>query len=352
MSLLTGKNGLLNSDSIAEAAKGKVTYVDAEDIVSNALNRYELEDVDDLAENIKEKGLLEPLQGVKDEDGIVTLLSGHRRYAAIIKLLGAGEQVRYAGKDLNDGIPVIILQETDPLEQRVLIMSFNAYRTMKKDERRRVILEAHDVYEKSCKAGRRPAGREREWITSVTGISDGSVGKVLAELHRSEESKIFEEKDSDSATVTKEVNEYKKVSKAFRNAADHIQLAKDLINEGMDPVDYRELKDLIRSLKVDLDRVIPTLPVITETDYLRVYLTWNNEIRTFAERGDLESVLELLSEKSKIHEGGTRDKYAWNFGGGKFSFSEYESGMNVSIPIKRFAKMLVERAKLMNGVEA
>ena len=71
MSILTGKNGVLNSESIAEAAKGKVIYVDVEDIVGNDLNRYELQNIEELAENIKEKGLLEPLQGVKDDDGNV-----------------------------------------------------------------------------------------------------------------------------------------------------------------------------------------------------------------------------------------------------------------------------------------
>ncbi len=349
MNLLTGKKGMLNPQSVIDAAKGKVIYVDVNDLRNNNLNRYEIQDIDELSENIREKGLLEPLQGIKASDGSVVLLSGHRRYAAIMRLLEQGAEVSYAGKVLDRELPVILMQENDPLEQRTLILSYNAYRTMTKDERKKIILEAHDIYKESCAAGKRPEGREREWITAMTGISDGTVGKVLADLSRKDEPERYEEMDSASETVTKSINEFKKVSKAFRKAADTIPLAVDMVNEGMNAVDYRELKDLIGSLKLDLERVIPDLPEGDEADFVRVFLIQENEIRQFAEHGDKESVTELLKERNKTHIEQCSEQYSWNIDGGKFHFRDSDTQMEVTIPISRFTNMLIERAKCLRG---
>ena len=347
MNLLTGKKGMLNPQSVMEASKGKVIYVDINEIQNNPLNKYEVKDIDDLAENIAENGLLQPLQGLQVEDGIV-LLSGHRRLAAVRKLLSEGKTIKYAGKDLDDELPMILLYEEDPLEQRALLLAFNAYRTMNKDEKVRVIKEADKVYASLVKQNKRPKGREREWITAVTGISDGTVGKTLADLNRSEDPASFEEKDEKSAAVTKSVNETKKVIKSFRNAVDSIAVAKELIAEGMDPVDYKELKDLIKGLQADLKRVIPELPVYKNADYTRIYLNWNDDIRTFAERGDVESVEVLLTEKNKSCTSGHRDKYDWSLKSGKFHFRD-DSGFEVDIPLKRFSRMLIDKAKSYLG---
>lgn len=350
MSLLTGKKGMLNPESVMDAAKGKVIYVDADEIRNNDLNQYEIQDIEELAENIREKGLLVPLQGVKRGDGSTVLLSGHRRYAAIMRLLEEGAEITYAGKRLERELPMILMQENDPLEQRILILSYNAYRTMNKEERKKIILEAHDIYKESCAAGRRPEGREREWITSVTGISDGTVGKVLAELNRREEQDHYDAMDHASESVSRSVNEFKKVSKAFRSAAETIPAAIDMINEGMDPIDYRELKDLIDSLKLDLERVIPDLPEADEIDFLKIFLLWESEIRQFAEHGDKESVTELLKEKSKSRIGQCRDQYSWNVSGGKFHFADSNAQMEITIPVSRFTNMLIERAKCLRGL--
>ena len=349
MNLLTGKKGMLNPQSVIDAAKGKVIYVDVNELRNNELNRFEIQDIAELAENIHENGLLEPLQGIKASDGSVVLLSGHRRYAAIMRLLEQGDEVSYAGKVLDRELPVILMQENDPLEQRALILSYNAYRTMTKEERKKIILEAHDIYKESCAVGRRPEGREREWITAMTGISDGTVGKVLAELKRKVESERYEEKDSTSDAVTKSNEDFKKVSKAFRKAADTIPLAIDMINEGMDSIDYRELKDLIGSLKVDLEKVIPDLPEAEEADFLRIFLIQENEIRQFAENGDRESVSELLKEKNSSHSGQSGDQYSWNLSGGKFHFCDRDNQMEITIPISRFTNMLIERSKCLRG---
>ena len=101
------------------------------------------------------------------------------------KLIESGETVKYNGKALDDHeIPVILNYPEDELQERVMLLSSNAYRTMDKKGRRQVILEAHRCYTIHCANGDKPEGREREWITAITGISDGTVKDVLAEINK------------------------------------------------------------------------------------------------------------------------------------------------------------------------
>ena len=68
----------------------KIVYIDIDDLESNPKNFYGLRDVDALAGLISVSHLIEPLTVSAKDDGKYTIISGHRRRAAVQKLLEDG----------------------------------------------------------------------------------------------------------------------------------------------------------------------------------------------------------------------------------------------------------------------
>ena len=68
----------------------KIIYIDIDEIESNPKNFYGLRNIDELAGLIAVSHLIEPLTVIKNSDGKYKLISGHRRRAAVEKLLEEG----------------------------------------------------------------------------------------------------------------------------------------------------------------------------------------------------------------------------------------------------------------------
>ena len=68
----------------------QIVYIDIDELESNPKNFYGLRDVDELAGLIAVSHLIEPLTVSKQENGKYMLISGHRRRAAVQKLLEEG----------------------------------------------------------------------------------------------------------------------------------------------------------------------------------------------------------------------------------------------------------------------
>ena len=68
----------------------QIVYIDIDSLESNPKNFYGLRDVDALAGLIAVSHLVEPLTVIKKDDGKYTIISGHRRRAAVQKLLEEG----------------------------------------------------------------------------------------------------------------------------------------------------------------------------------------------------------------------------------------------------------------------
>lgn len=68
----------------------KIVYIDIDNLESNPKNFYGLRDVDALAGLISVSHLIEPLTVSAKGDGKYTIISGHRRRAAVQKLLEDG----------------------------------------------------------------------------------------------------------------------------------------------------------------------------------------------------------------------------------------------------------------------
>ena len=68
----------------------QIVYIDIDELETNPKNFYGLRDVDELAGLIAVSHLIEPLTVSKQENGKYMLISGHRRRAAVQKLLDEG----------------------------------------------------------------------------------------------------------------------------------------------------------------------------------------------------------------------------------------------------------------------
>ncbi|MFQ9249255.1 MAG: ParB N-terminal domain-containing protein [Clostridium paraputrificum] len=109
------------ADVIENKKKFDIRYISHEDIVPNPENFYELTDIDGLAESINELGLIQNLE-VKEleEEGSkkYKLLTGHRRFEAIKKLIDEGA---WEGK-----IPCKVVKGIDEVEEMIRLIKSNS----------------------------------------------------------------------------------------------------------------------------------------------------------------------------------------------------------------------------------
>ena len=212
MGLLTDKeNGLLNEASLAEAKKAKIVYLDLDEIheYSGNIGEPTEQEINYRMENIREVGLLQPLLVMKTGNKIV-LNTGHKRFRAIRKLTEMGESYTYLGKELLGQVPCQFLGDIAKDEMfDVIAICSNAHHPDTKEEKRKKVWRLHRTYKWLVDHNKKPNGREREWITPMSGISDGTVKNLLAEFNSREEltpeAPELEKKNDINTEVTKKL---------------------------------------------------------------------------------------------------------------------------------------------------
>lgn len=216
---------MLNGDSLEDAKKGKIVYLDVDELKPNPLNTASIHEIDELAANINEGGLLQPLIVMRKNNSYV-IHSGHRRYEAIKKIFAQGKTIDYVGKQFEYEIPCIVYGSLfkNDVDEQISLMRSNSYRHYTKEERIEVVTEAHKLYEQLSDE-EKPSGREREWITNLTGISDGLVKNILASLNQeiAEEDSSGQIAPEEGEDVVDIKREAKKLIKSMNKLADQIE---------------------------------------------------------------------------------------------------------------------------------
>ncbi|MEG0366594.1 MAG: ParB/RepB/Spo0J family partition protein [Coprobacillus sp.] len=178
---------MINDQTTFEATKGKICYVPVEDLIPNDKNEYSIRDIDLLATSIEEGGLLQPILAIKKGNKKV-IHTGHRRVKALQVLFNKKASVTFMGKILDEEVPVIWIEMNgNSTDEQISLMRSNSYRNFNQEEKIKIIKKAHELY---LSLEEKPKGREREWINALTGISDGTVKTVLADLNKTEEKVI------------------------------------------------------------------------------------------------------------------------------------------------------------------
>lgn len=146
-----------------------------EDIDPCEYNMYPMQEIEQLAQNISECGLLHPITVYRKNDGRYMILSGERRYRAMLLNYESGDE-RW------EEIPAIIKStELNDREIRRFLRRGNANReSLSKDLKIKIVKESlEDYYEQKSEGKILPGVLKRDWIAMDTGFSARSVQDYL-----------------------------------------------------------------------------------------------------------------------------------------------------------------------------
>ena len=249
-------------DEALDLNANRIFLVELTNIQRNPENPYDCNDIEALAENIEDQGLISPLTVYEDPvDGIV-LLSGHRRKMALELLNSQGKTYRFQAKDITGKAPVIYTKKpvASPLEM-LNIISANAQRDMTNDEKNNVILKCQAAINTLILQGKiqREKGiREAALISSYTGISEHYVKDFLAAKNRSETATFVtedpekKEKDKRSQEITEEQKMFRKHKKTAETYLDCLIKTR---YQSLDPEQVDELKAIWKQIKEATDKL-------------------------------------------------------------------------------------------------
>ena len=160
MSYLTGLG-----DRLINKEEQPIRKLDIDTLVPSTNNFYGIRDIEELAESIKESGLLHNLVVRDLKNGKYEILSGERRYRAL-KLIGA-KRVMCQVKDISD------------VDAELLLIKANAeQRELTPVEKMEGIKRLERLYkEKKARGEEIPKGKLRDTIGKDMGLSGTQVGR-------------------------------------------------------------------------------------------------------------------------------------------------------------------------------
>jgi ParB family chromosome partitioning protein len=184
---MAGKTGFsilntLNQQSLqgAEHATSEfvIEMIPLEEIEPNADNFYNTEDIETLAEDIKQNGLMHNVVvGKRGDSGRYTLVSGERRYRAFTLLNAQGAE-GYAA------IPAVVDSEQNPLLVKLKLISANATARVLSDyEKTEQAAQIEDIAKKLKQQGAELPGRVREIVADTLGVSPAQAGRLTKINH-------------------------------------------------------------------------------------------------------------------------------------------------------------------------
>lgn len=155
-------------DSFADNIK----MLPVDQLHDNPENFYDLSDLDTLAEDIDRQGLKTPLYVVPDDDNGYTVISGHRRKAAVQELIANG---KYG----TDKLPCYIGVKKNEAETMLDLIMLNATsRVISDSETVKQCEKLEEVFKQLEANGKKVQGRMRDKIAAALNVSPAQVGKV------------------------------------------------------------------------------------------------------------------------------------------------------------------------------
>lgn len=151
----------------------QIEYIDVDLLDSDPGNFYALRDLDDLAANIATIGLQQPIRVRDGEDGHATIVSGHRRVAAIRKLVEDGRT------DLRE-VPCIREKgDASPaLRELRLIYANSSTRALSSSEISQQVEKVRDLLYQLKEEGYEFPGRMRDHVAEACRISKSKLARL------------------------------------------------------------------------------------------------------------------------------------------------------------------------------
>jgi len=152
----------------------QIEYIDIDKIIPDPENFYELSDIDALAENISLFGLRQPLRVREQPDSSYMIVSGHRRYTALKKIIGEDGR-----EDLRE-VPCIVEAAGDnpALKQLALIYDNMDNRKISSADFARQVEQVEKLLYQLQQDGYDFPGRMRDHVSEICKASAGKIARV------------------------------------------------------------------------------------------------------------------------------------------------------------------------------
>ena len=167
------KSLLGNVSNLDTNGREQIEYIDIDRIDDDPRNFYELSGLDELAANIELIGLQQPIRVRKGKGNHVVIVSGHRRRAAIQKLIQDGRE------DLRE-IPCILeqTQESEALQELRLIYANSDTRKMSAAETAKQMERVELLLYQLKEEGHIFPGRMRDHVAAACKISAPKMARL------------------------------------------------------------------------------------------------------------------------------------------------------------------------------
>lgn len=160
---------------VSESGTGRqqIEYIDVDLLDGDPSNFYQLSDLDALADNIATIGLQQPIRVRDGENGHVVIVSGHRRAAAIRKLVAEGRA------DLRD-VPCIREKDdaSPALRELRLIYANSATRDLSSAEISQQAEKVRELLYRLKEEGYEFPGRMRDHVAEACNISKSKLARL------------------------------------------------------------------------------------------------------------------------------------------------------------------------------
>ena len=160
---------------VSESGTGReqIEYIDVDLLDSDPGNFYALRDLDDLAANIATIGLQQPIRVRAGEGGHVVIVSGHRRAAAIRKLVEEGRT------DLREVPCIREADDASPaLRELRLIYANSSTRALTSSEISQQVEKVRDLLYQLKEEGYEFPGRMRDHVAEACKISKSKLARL------------------------------------------------------------------------------------------------------------------------------------------------------------------------------
>ena len=160
---------------VSESGTGReqIEYIDVDLLDSDPGNFYELRDLDGLADNIATIGLQQPIRVRDGENGHAVIVSGHRRAAAIRKLVAEGRT------DLREVPCIRELGDAPPaLRELRLIYANSSNRALSSSEISQQVEKVRDLLYQLKEEGYEFPGRMRDHVAEACKISKSKLARL------------------------------------------------------------------------------------------------------------------------------------------------------------------------------
>lgn len=155
------------------SAEPQLQYIDIEQLDAHEANFYEVSNLDTLADSIAMDGLQQPLVVTAGKDGRYTVISGHRRRAAIRKL------VEEDGREDLRRVPCLVKTYQSPaLAELQLIMANSTARVLSSAEVMHQAKRMEDLLYQLKEEGYSFPGRMRDQVAEACQVSASKLARL------------------------------------------------------------------------------------------------------------------------------------------------------------------------------